>query len=594
MATGGLLDTELTPEQRDYYMADPKNKNMWFGLLIASAGFMVFILGSSLTRKGALGALNPLAVFTYALFTTGMLAACYWVGTQWWGEYQKWLRTDPLTIGEGKTDQEMPPGMEHGPNEAMGNPDVIRLGSILTDAGLEFTANWDEWEFDAENNNAVVAYSFSFAPGVMSSTSTQNKAFERLNQGLGQGWAINIDPQTDMITGTKKSEVPTLAPPEIWPVVRSTDEASGRFNKLEISIGLSANGPITFKPKNFPHLLLVGATGGGKSVAARSIIEEYLAAGYRLFAMDGKGTDYAPYFTHQNFSAISTNLREHIILIHKVWLILQGRRARGTELSKQGDTSWRTKLTPVLIVLDEFASFRNNLKAEFKADEIKLVDRDIADLLKVGREFRVNVMLATQDLRADTLKTDWLSMFPMKISAGQPDKMTISKAFPEEIQSEVTRVGQSISRNTPGRSLVAVTDEDGTNHVELFQAYWSYTPAESLEQVPDVMKPNWTQFKAEVTDAVPRMYPREWVKLLYPDPDPDAKKDPFSKLRESEDGFVDLSEFSVSDLHKLRPIRLEDENFIPIPENMIYDPLRDEYLGNKPASQQDNFDIIDI
>ena len=108
------------------------------------------------------------------------------------------------------------------------------------------------------------------------------------------------------------------------------------------------------------------------------------------------------------------------------------------------------------------------------------------------------------------------------------------------------------------------------------------------------MKPNWTQFKAEVTDAVPRMYPREWVKLLYPDPDPDAKKDPFSKLRESEDEFVDLSEFSVSDLHKLRPIRLEDENFIPIPENMIYDPLRDEYLGNKPASQQDNFDIIDI
>lgn len=587
----------LSEEERAHFMHAANDKNFAFGVFIANIGALVFFLGSALARKATFGMLPKTTVLVYAVLLAAAALGSMFTFQRWRQEYTKWKESDPEWQMEQQQETGMPDGMaDNAPQQAFGNPEVQRLVTIVAQMDMGFMPKWPEWEFDAENNNAIVTYAFAATtPGTLSTGSSQNRVFERLSQGMGKGWRIDIDAETDEIVGSQKSDVPKLALPDIWKVVQSPQEAAANFDKLEISMGIGANGPVTYKPKQFPHVLMVGSTGGGKSVAVRSMIEEYLAAGYRIFAVDGKGTDYAPYFTHPNFSAISTNLQEHVMVVHKVWAILQSRRSKSAAASKAGDTSWRQTMTPILLVLDEFASMRNNMKAEYKADEMKLVDRDLADILKVGREFRVNVILATQDLKADTLPTDWLDMFPMKASAGKPAPMTINKAFPEEIHAEVTRVGQSISRKTPGRSLVAVTDEDGKNSVELYQSYWSFTPAETLDAAPDVVKPNWKEFKAKVTDRVPRMYPREWFKLEYPEMDPKDKKDRFAQFRDEEPEYIDLTEFDVTNLHRLRPIALEDpKTLTPIPENAKYDPLSENYYGEPPLGTGASDDIIDL
>ena len=588
---------QISEEERNHLMHDAKGKNTALGVTIACCGAALVLLGSALTRKAAYGQLTPVSVVGYVVFLAALFVACVYSFLWYRRELDEWRKSDPIYQAEQAEQSGLPGGMaDQAPSQAHGNPEVQRLCTIVAQLGMDFYPKWGEWEFDEDNKNAIVTYSFAAqTPGTLSTSSAQAKVFERLNTGLGKGWAIDLDPETDEITGSKKSDVPKLALPEMWPVVSSPQQAANRFDKLEISIGIGAEGAITYKPKQFPHMMMVGSTGGGKSVAVRSIIEEYLAAGYRIFAVDGKGTDYAPYFTHQNFSAISTNLQEHIMVVHKVWAILQSRRSKSARASKAGDTSWRQTMTPILLVLDEFASMRNNMKAEYKTDEIKLVDRDLADILKVGREFRVNVILATQDLKADTVPSDWLDMFPMKVSAGKPSPMTIKKAFPEEIQGEVTRVGQSISRTTPGRSLVAVTDADGKNHVELFQAYWSYTPAETIDAAPDVVRGQWMEFKENVTDQVPRMYAREWFKMEYPEMDPKDKKDRFAQFRDDEPNYIDLTEFDVTNLHRLRPVPLEDpKTLAPIVDNACYDPLSEHYLGNPPLDADGADDIIDF
>lgn len=595
--TDTMQAARLTEEERDHFMHAANDKNFWFGLVLADIGALLYIVGSALSKKSTFGGLSSAAVVIYAVAITALVCGVYFTWTKYRAEYKVWKESDPEWQMEQQEASGLPGGMgQDAPKEAFGNPEVQRLVTIVAQMDMGFMPKWSEWEFDEENNNAIVVYAFAATtPGTLSSGTNQNRVFERLSQGMGKGWRIDLDAETDEIIGSKKSDVPKLALPEMWHVVKSPQEAAANFDKLEISMGVGANGPITYKPKQFPHVLMVGSTGGGKSVAVRSMIEEYLAAGYRIFAVDGKGTDYAPYFTHPNFSAISTNLQEHVMVVHKVWSILQSRRSKSAAASKSGDTSWRQTMTPILLVLDEFASMRNNMKAEYKSDELKLIDRDLADILKVGREFRVNVILATQDLKADTLPTDWLDMFPMKASAGKPAPMTINKAFPEEIQGEVTRVGQSISRKTPGRSLVAVTDEDGKNSVELFQSYWSYTPAETIDAAPDAVKPNWTEFKEKVTDQVPRMYPREWFKLEYPEMDPKDKKDRFAQFRDEEPEYIDLTEFDVTNLHRLRPVALEDPKTLEtIPDNAKYDPLSENYYGDPPLSSGMNDDIIDL
>ncbi|MGP9761289.1 type IV secretory system conjugative DNA transfer family protein, partial [Corynebacterium sp. AOP12-C2-36] len=370
---------------------------------------------------------------------------------------------------------------------------------------------------------------------------------------------------------------------EIWPDVRSREEAARNFDNIAITVGLGASGPIAFPPKLFPHRELTGSTGGGKSVSARAEIMQYLAFGYRIFAVDGKNTDYASFFRVPNFSAISTTLHEHIIVIHMVAQILQSRRRTASASAKQGDNSWRDELTPILLVLDEWASVRSQMKSMLKPKEMQLIDNDLVNILKVGREFRVNVLLATQDMKADTVPSDWQDMFIAVASAGKPAPMTVRKAFPEEIQGKVTRIGGTISRKTPGRSLISVVDEEtGAANAELYQAFWSYSPAETInEKLPAEVRGNWTQFKDCVVDQIPQLYPRQWVKLEYPQY---TEKDPYKELRENEEVWVDITKMSVEDLHKLRPVALENRNngFEYIEENAKYDPLSELYLGQEP------------
>lgn len=568
-----------------------KKRDVYFGLTILLAGVIVLILGAGITRKASYGALD-----TGQIILSGVAVFAAVLGTSWAGDRYRTARKQLAAMGgdgsEGSPEGIPPQMMQAGmpPQQAAGNRDVIRLCMIVASIADHLIPEWDKFEFE---DDELVGYGFrSLKPGFFATEGSKNRVFDQLSTTLGEGWSIDFDSRDDSMLGSKKSDVPRLALPDMWRVVRSKREAAENFDDFEVYVGVGANGPIGFKPKSHPHRLETGSTGGGKSVATRAEIMQYLAAGYRVFAMDGKGTDYAPFMRYPNVSAVSTNVYEHAILLHKVWLILQNRRRAAGAASKRGDTSWRETMTPVLLVMDEFASVRNNFRAAFSPSDQKLIDRDIADILKVGREFRVNVILATQDLKANTVDSDWLDMFIAIHSLGRPAPMTVNKAFPEEIRGEVTRLGQKISRKVPGRALVAVTDENGTNTAELYQAYWSYSPAETItSKLPAEVRDNWSVFKERVADRIPQLYPREWVVLEYPEAE-GKTKDPYAEDRES--GWVDISKMTVKDLHRLKPVALEDpETMQPLADHLKYDPLAEEYLGEPPLDTEDEFSIID-
>lgn len=472
-----------------------------------------------------------------------------------------------------------------GPRLDTSNPSVIRLLRIahgisdtLVPIPGEFAFEGDDWA-----QGELLAYGLrSLQPGFFATEATKGRINDALATPFGEGWRIDFDSQRDQLVASRRSSVPTLVTPEMWPVVQSREEAARKFPKLSIAIGVGENGPIRIKPKDVPHREVVGATGGGKSVAVRAELMQYFAAGYRVFAVDGKGTDYSPFMRFNNVSAVSSNLYEHVLVIHLVWLILKQRQRRGTEMSKRGDTSWRETMTPILLVLDEFASVRANMKALFKPKEIQLIERDMVDILKVGREFRVNVILATQDMKADTVPGDWLDMFKVVQALGKPGPMSVRKAFPEQIQGEVTRLGGTISPKTPGRALVTVANEAGKVSAQIYQSYWSYSPAETIsDNLPPGVKPNWEQFKREVSDRIPRLYPRLWAVLEYPLPTDPTERDPYEEHRD--DGWVDLAKMSVPDIHRLVPINLEDSATLEyIPANAIHDPLSESYVGAEP------------
>lgn len=542
-------------------------------------------VGGMLAPIATYGWDSPLPIaFGWAAAAAGAYA--FWKARESWRAHRREALFNGSELGAGFDSPILGAlGQGHGALLDTSNPNLVRLLRVAQNISETLVPIPSEFEFENGDRaaGALTAYGLrSIQPGFFATEATKSRINAELSTPFGDGWRIDFDNQLDQLVASRRSSLKPLVLPEMWPVIRTREEAARNFPKFSVSIGVGESGPIRIKPKDVPHREVVGATGGGKSVAVRAELMQYFAALYRLFAVDGKGTDYSPFMRFPNVSAVSSTLHEHVLVIHIVWMLLKQRQRRGTEMSKRGDTSWRETMTPILLVLDEFASVRSNMKAVFKPKEIQLIERDMVDILKVGREFRVNVILATQDMKADTVPSDWLDMFKVVQSLGKPGPMVVRKAFPEQIQGEVTRLGGTISPTTPGRALVTVTDEKGKISAQLYQSYWSYSPAETLSaKLPAEVRSNWEKFKREVSDQIPQVYPRMWAKLEYPMSAEDDGKDPYADYRG--DGWVDLSKMSVMDIHRLVPINLEDPSSMEyIAVNAQYDPLSESYIGVEP------------
>ena len=415
--------------------------------------------------------------------------------------------------------------------------------------------------------------------GVLStSAGLADKLISMIRSGLGDEWTVDIDTLHDTVTGSKKDSLPRLALPDMWPVAQTIEEAAGRYKDLTIKMGIGEDGPLSYAPKEVPHVEAVGATGGGKSVAVRSLIMQYMAAGSRCFFLDGKGTDYASLATMPNVSAVSTDLGEHIGLIHVVYSLFKNRQRVAQDMAKRGDNSWRTTMYPILLVMDEWKTVRGAMTSKYKPAEMKLIDQEILTLLMVGREFRVHVILATQGMEAKTVPGDWLGAFKVVQSLGRPDRMTISKAFPEDAQREVTRKGQQISPKQRGRALVTVSDDDGAVVTKLYQSYWSYSPAEDMSAAPTAeVRQNWEMFKQMVVDRIPHLYERLWLDMVYPE-------GTYDRPDSEDENYVDLSAIPPSSIQKMTPVIISDVMGQTLPGMEKNDPRSMEYAGVEQLS----------
>lgn len=549
-------------------------------------GYVLAVIGVGLTLYG-LGTVGYPHIAIPTLFLVAGLIVAERGVTLWIkGRRLAEMELDPGLLPMGPW---IPPQFQTG---GASNPDVARVLEVVEATWAEeLVPEWDQWELKDE---VLVTYAFrATKPGFFTDDRVKTRVVNKLTNAVEatQGsWEPEFDAKSDMIKVSQKSSFPKMALPPTWPVARSEQQAREMYSSFEYVIGVDKDGnKIKFGPgSGFPHAGIFGTTGGGKSVMTRGVLEQFRAAGFQLFLCDGKGTDYTSMMTQNNVVAVASSLQEQIAVVHMVRMIMNKRRVDGSKKAKAGDATWRDQQTPLLLVLDEFATTANDIQATYPKS-YKAFMQDIAAILKVGREMRCHLMLCTQDMRASTVPSDWLNNMAVSICMGKPDNMTINKGFPAAVHGETKLKGDTISKKTRGRGVVAITTEKGVT-CELFQSYYSYSPAEDItSQSPDVRE-SWMGFKAQVTDQIPRLYSRLWFKPEYPEAE-EGEKDKYDKQREkvkNEGAKVDLTELDVTDIHRLKPVQLEDANG-KIQENLIYDPLYDDYIAGE--NTDDGFDL---
>lgn len=252
--------------------------------------------------------------------------------------------------------------------------------------------------------------------------------------------------------------------------------------------GVSVDGtPMCWRVADASHILVAGGTGTGKSVTVQTLLtsmavkpaEETL---FFIIDIQKKGADYR--FMSDFLSGVAWTSREAAALIRAVYAIGQERIERNAELGVGNVSEWPEGPPPQLVlVVDEFTSLITTepvSRTGFDDPEMEasrmatLADNGYRVTVgqyagKIARELRsagITLVLATQQLKADTLKTipggDTMKSSLSRMLLGRSSFGERSSALKQA--SEAADLGEHVPR---GRGLF-----EGESYAVAFQSWF--------------------------------------------------------------------------------------------------------------------------
>lgn len=157
-----------------------------------------------------------------------------------------------------------------------------------------------------------------------------------------------------------------------------------------------------FDVSKFPHLLIAGTTGSGKSVTQRTLLMHVLQSPeWRIALVDPKRVELAAYRNHKHVVAVATELEESVELIENVEKEMQGRYLKMQSEQVNFFKNLKSPPPALLLMVDE--TYALLAPEKIKSDEGKARDEMharitllIGSIARLGRAAGVHMILATQ------------------------------------------------------------------------------------------------------------------------------------------------------------------------------------------------------
>ena len=371
-------------------------------------------------------------------------------------------------------------------------------------------------------------------------------------------------------------------PPMVWRSrrdlprgVSSRDEAAAAVDRLRLPIGVLANGEPFFTPPlpKACHTVVAGSVGSGKSVWVAETVA-YLAgvgptgAGAEVYVLDGKGSDYAgarPYV-----ASVAAKTWEHTVMLRHCYDVMMARTARADELITQGLSTEAAYATfhPIVLVIDEWGATRARMSKAIGKSKADRALQYLDEIIRVGRQPRVWVILASQTMYDKDVPNIWQENLPNRLVIGQPEPMSISKVFDRNAPAAL-ELAPSVEKTAKGRAIVQTSNTS----VSLIQTFYDYAPGRDWGTSPD--EDSWKIQAASL--ETPRLYPRRA-------PDLDQLR---LRAGPTDDLAAIVADFIATgtqdDWTELRMIALDhrDESgrYVPNPSQTHLDPAHPDYVG---------------
>lgn len=350
--------------------------------------------------------------------------------------------------------------------------------------------NVKKWTGYTTPGETVITFPASWMASPMSQDSFENHFSQTVTED--NTWVYTWSPAKGQVVMKPVGHIPTQAP---YP-----GSADRPWN--EIPLGLGAGGEIVWDVTKSPHALVAGKSGGGKSVAQRTIVFHCIQHNDKwcFLGVDPKKVELKPYAKYKNtVMGIGTTLEDMVEIIRyaKEEMMRRYEAMEELEVNHFGDLPDPPRA--IMLMVDE--AYMLMATEGVKTDQGKENDQLhgeastlIGEILRLGRAAGVHITLAMQRPDATVLKGEFKNNLEVRIAAGRLDSTPSAMVLDSGL---ATRVPSNIK----GRGVASMNGDQ-----ELYQGYFASQDwindwlLENPEREPDVV--DWIRKTRKVEEPV--------------------------------------------------------------------------------------------
>lgn len=296
----------------------------------------------------------------------------------------------------------------------------------------------------------------------------QRKVENTFNRLIPGRWRAVWDLPGDTVRMELRPSFPDLV--RLDPVRPVHPDALQSYEAMFVPVGVDEDGHVVgWSPKTDPMFVIVGKTGQGKTVTARSMIMTVAAHGWAIWIVDGKGIEFLGLRDWPNVQMVANDVLEQVAVIYRAHELMEHRY----RMVREGKARI-TDFEPLLLFIDEWADFRANLMDYWTLNKPKGAPAKppvlsmLGSLLRKGRTSRLHVGLGTQRPDAEYFGGDMRDNLGMRISMG---RLSVQGA---QMMWDSSSVGVALPRGKRGRGT-AVNAEGRPVEVQTFYAADPFT-----------------------------------------------------------------------------------------------------------------------
>ncbi|GIC32579.1 TPA: FtsK/SpoIIIE domain-containing protein [Streptococcus suis] len=217
-------------------------------------------------------------------------------------------------------------------------------------------------------------------------------------------------------------------------LVLQSNNQKQEIDSLEIDLGYG----IIYDPVKCPHILVSGGTGSGKSVFITFLILELIKRQSTIYIADPKNSDLGSlshYFGEKYVATTPNNIARIVRLVveemQERYQYMRDNFLYGSNFADHG-------FKPVWLIFDEMGAFQASGTDKKSRETIAEVMDGIKQIILLGRQSGIFILVSAQQMRAETLNTDLRDNLGLRIAFGANSnegyRMVFGSATPDHLK----------------------------------------------------------------------------------------------------------------------------------------------------------------